>query len=75
MVSGQRVPGDIEKAAEVRDGLINMLQESPAVQVVSPAVLDRNNPGFILAMNDGIFIVSVQKCSSATVEQVGDSHV
>lgn len=71
MATGDRVPGDIEKATAVRDGLIDILQESPAVKVVAPSVLDSGHPGFMVATDEGVFIVSVNKVSSALVESVG----
>lgn len=72
MPAGERSQGDIEKAAAVRDGLIDVLQESPATRIVAPAVIDSNHPAFMIGTEDGVYIVSVQKVSSAVVERFSD---
>jgi hypothetical protein len=61
--------GDREVA--VRDGIMDSLQQSPATTVLSPAVIDKGHPAFIVGVSgQGMFMVTVQRISTAIAERV-----
>lgn len=66
--------GTDEIETDVRNGIMDELSQSPACKILLPAVTNQGHPSFILGMNDGLFMVTVQRVARASVENMGQGH-